>query len=120
MAWVLVVEPNRRIRQLIAGILGDFGHRVQACGNAAEAGQWLRRADFDVVATDLVLGEDAAEIMTLACRLLVLTLSGAVFHATGDKYQQPLRLHDKPFRFQDLHQLVAAVASTGPAFAAAA
>ena len=120
MALVLVVEPDRRIRRLIAGILGDFGHRVQPCSNAGEARQWVRRASFDVLATDLVLGDDAADILTLARGLSVLTLSGAVFRAVGNKYQQPAALHDKPFRFEDLQRLVTAVARAGPAYALAA
>ena len=50
----------------------------------------------------------------------LLTLSGAVFRAVGNKYQQPAALHDKPFRFEDLQRLVTAVARAGPAYALAA
>ena len=76
MARVLVVEPDRQIRNFIAGILADFGHYVRQCGDAGDARQWLRRARFDVLATDLALGEDAGDILPSARRVPVLTLSG--------------------------------------------
>src|SRR5712691_8434219 len=98
MARVLVAEPDRQIRKFIAGILADFGHHVQQCSDAACARRWLRRVPFDVLATDLVLHEDADEPPALARRLPILTLSGRPFRPPCDKYDRPARLQDKPFR----------------------
>ena len=109
MARVLVVEPDRRIRSFIAGILADFGHQVERCGDLARAGQRLRRARFDVVATDLALDQ-----RLLAPPLRVLTLSGHPVRPGATRSEQPPRLKDKPFRFADLESLVAAIAAAGP------
>ena len=37
MAQILLAEPDRPIRDFIAGILMDFGHDVTACQNCTEA-----------------------------------------------------------------------------------
>ena len=105
MARVLVVEPDRRIRSFIAGILADLGHQVEPCGDAARAGQRLRRASFDVILSDLALDDG------MPCPPLpVLTLSGQPIRP-GIRSERPPRLNDKPFRFADLQCLVAAVAA---------
>jgi DNA-binding NtrC family response regulator len=110
MARILVVEPDRRLRQFIAGILADFGHRVEQCDDARTAGRWLRRAEFDVLATDLVLADrDGVAFPTVADGLPVLTFSGSRFSPEDEKHQQPARLRDKPFRFADLTALVSAI-----------
>src|SRR2546430_419530 len=122
MARVLVVEPDPQIRRFVAGILSDFGHDVQQCGDAARARQILRCAPFDVVATDVVLDEAGGEIAEAARRLPVLTLSGRLFCSVLDKYRRPARLPEKPFRFADLDKLVAAIGacSQQPEYALAA
>ena len=112
MSCVLIVEPDRQIGSFIAGILADFGHHVQQCRNAGDARQWLHRTRFDVLATDLVLGDRTGELPGLARDVPVLTLSGRPFPHAADKYQRPARLHDKPFRFADLRRLVAAIESS--------
>ena len=111
MTRVLVVEPDRQIRNFIAGILADFGHHVRQCSDAGDARKRLRRARFDVLATDLALGEDEGDIPLWARCVPVLTLSGRPFHPAADKYERPLSLHDTPFRFGDLRRLVAAIAA---------
>ena len=109
MAHVLVIEPDRQIREFVAGILIDFGHRVQQCDDAGEARQWLRRETFDAVATDPGSGCEAGEIAALTGLLPVLTLSGQALRTTAEFHEQPARLRDKPFRFDDLRGLVTAV-----------
>ena len=110
MARVLVVEPDRRIRQFIAGILADFGHRVEQCRDGRDARRWLRQAHFDVLATDLVHAENNIDdLHGLAEGVPVLTLSGRRFHPGVDHEGRPTRLHNTPFRFADLATLVAAI-----------
>jgi CheY-like chemotaxis protein len=120
MSRVLVVEPDWRIAKFIAGILADFGHHVQQCRNAGDARKWLHRTRFDVLATDLVLSDQAEDFPGLARCVPVLTLSGRPFRPAADGYARPARLHDKPFRFGDLHMLVAAIGARewAPALAA--
>ncbi|HKS88619.1 MAG TPA: hypothetical protein VJR70_04190 [Stellaceae bacterium] len=115
MARVLVVEPDRRIRKFVAGILAEFGHHVEACGDAREARRSLGRARFDVLATDLVLARDrAGDFVALAPDLPLLTLRGQPFRAAADRAERPGRLRDTPFRFADLAALVAAVGAPRP------
>lgn len=114
MARVLIAEPDGHIRQFIAGILDDLGHHVEQCGSLPEARSCLRGTPFDVVATDLALGEGAVAIAAVARRLPVLTLSGRLFCPVLDRYRRPPRLSEKPFRFADLDKLAAAIAACEP------
>jgi DNA-binding NtrC family response regulator len=120
MARVLVAEPDRQIREFIAGILADCGHDVQQCTDAEAARRWLRQAPCDVVATDLVLGGHSDGFAAVAQRLPIMTLSGRIFCPVTDKYRHPPRLDEKPFRFADLGNLVRAVAACEAEYALAA
>lgn len=120
MARVLLVEPDRQIREFIAGILADCGHDVRQCSDAHDGRHWLRRVPFDVVATDLVLGGQSDALAAMAQRLPILTLSGRIFCLVTDKYRHPPRLSEKPFRFADLGNLVNAIAACEPDYALAA
>ncbi len=55
MARVLVAEPNRAIREFIAGILTESGHDVIVSENEIEASVWLATSSIDVLVTDMVL-----------------------------------------------------------------
>lgn len=120
MARVLVVEPDRRIRQFIAGILGDFGHQVEQCSGVAEARQRLQQSPFDVVASDLPLERDGGRGRAPPGSPEIVSLSGGSLHAVAAWREPPVRLHEKPFRFADLHNLVRAVGSTETGYALAA
>ena len=120
MSRVLVIEPDRRIRNFIAGILSDFGHHVQQCRDPADARRWLGRARFDVVATDLVLDDETGDFPDLAQRVRVLTLSGRLFRSAFARHEQAARLNDKPFRLADLRSLVAAIGEPELRYAPAA
>src|SRR5712691_4621059 len=114
MSRVLVIEPDRRIRNFIAGILADFGHQVEHCRDAGDARQWLARARFDVLATDLLLNGRKGELPGWARHVPVLTLSGRPHWQAAERNERPARLNDKPFRFADLHMLVAAIGAREP------
>ena len=58
MARILLTEPDRAIREFIAGILTEFGHDVVASENIVEAEVWLATSPIDVLVTDLVLRGD--------------------------------------------------------------
>lgn len=120
MARVLLVEPDRQVRQFIAGILSDIGHKVAAVADSATAFSTLRRNPVDLIATDLVLDDAAGDLAALTRRVLIVTLSGRRFRANGDKYAGPRHLREKPFRFSDLRSLLAAAETSEAAFAAAA
>lgn len=58
-AHVLVVEDDRRIRNLLARLLRDHGYRVTAADNAEEARARLKSLAFDMLVLDVMMpGED--------------------------------------------------------------
>jgi len=104
MSTVLLVEPDRRVRSFIAGILADFGHQVRQSGDAEDAAICLAQVQFDVLATDLVL-----DLSDLKQPITVLTLSGRRRDPSAKPRERMPRLFDKPFRVADLHRLVRAI-----------
>ena len=67
MAQILLAEPDRPIRDFIAGILTDFGHGVTACGDGCEAAALLATGPVDVLVTDLVLRDDEGSMLSRHC-----------------------------------------------------
>ena len=56
-ARVLIVEDERAIRLALSGLLKKEGHEVEAVATAEEALDALDHAHYDLVLTDLALGE---------------------------------------------------------------
>lgn len=54
-AQVLVVEDEVEIRDLISLLLLRQGHRVQSCGSALEAQEYLQRSTYDLIVLDWML-----------------------------------------------------------------
>jgi two-component system, cell cycle response regulator CpdR len=112
MARILLAEPDRAIREFIAGILAEFGHDVQVCDNGVDASVWLATARFDVLVTDMVLrGNQGLRLGQHSASLGVptVTLTGREFRAACAEEMQPLALLEKPFRFADLQRVLNAV-----------
>ena len=113
MAQILVAESDTAIRQFIAGILNDFGHKVTVCEDSEEATAFLALGSVDVVLTDLVLrsGEGSRLSDDCAARgVPTITLTGREFQPGQGERERPTPLLDKPFRFADLQCVVDAVA----------
>ncbi len=113
MTRILVAEPDRRIRDFIAGILVDCGHAVEACADAAEALESLAAGPVDVIVTDLMLRRGKCAAFTHNCPVLgipMITLSGREFEPGQQVTQPPSPLLEKPFRFADLQSVLHAVA----------
>ena len=116
MARILLTEPDRAIRDFIAGILSEFSHDVVACGNVVEAEVWLATSPIDVLVTDLVLRGEHGIMLSRRCAELgvpTVTLTGRDF--LPDQTARPLPLLDKPFRFSDLQSVLHAVDAAQPA-----
>ena len=112
MARILLAEPDKKIREFIAGILAEFGHNVQECENGIEATVWLASAPIDVLVTDLVLSGRQGSILSRKCAALgipMVTLTGQEFHPEGAETDRPPALLEKPFRFSDLQRILNAV-----------
>ncbi|HEV7260621.1 MAG TPA: response regulator transcription factor [Bosea sp. (in: a-proteobacteria)] len=52
---ILVVDDDRRLRDLLARFLGDNGYRVTTAANAAEADLRLERLVFDAMVLDIMM-----------------------------------------------------------------
>src|SRR5690606_14196755 len=79
---VLVVDDDRRLRDLLARFLGDNGYRVTAAADAAEASSRLAQIQFDVMVLDVMMpGENGFDFAarlrrTLNTPILMLTARG--------------------------------------------
>ncbi len=79
---VLVVDDDRRLRQLVSSYLGKNGYRVTAVASAAEARSRLAGLAFDLVVLDVMMpgenGFDFAESLreTSDIPILMLTARG--------------------------------------------
>ena len=112
MARVLLAETDLHIRRFIAGILGDCGHAVVACANAAEAATSLSQGAVDVVVTDLILDDGEAARLGRDCAargIPTVTLSGSQVRPEHSAATAPRGLIEKPFRFDDLRSVLDAV-----------
>ena len=113
MVQILVAEPDRPIRELIAGILTDFGHAVTACEDGAQAAARLAVGSIDVLVTDLVLRDGQGATLSRHCLargIPTVTLTGHQFHIYRPERDRPPMLVEKPFRLDDLEGVVDAVA----------
>jgi two-component system, OmpR family, phosphate regulon response regulator OmpR len=58
-AHILVIDDDRRIRELLKGFLGENGYRVTLAFNAADARDKLESLAFDIIILDVMMpGED--------------------------------------------------------------
>jgi DNA-binding NtrC family response regulator len=122
MARILITEPDRAIREFIAGILTEFGHDVVPSDNVVEAEVWLATSPIDVLVTDLVLrGEDGVALSRKCSALGIPTVTLAGQDFLPDQGAQGSRLPtllDKPFRFSDLQRVLHAIDTAQSAAAA--
>ncbi len=62
-AHILIVDDDRRIRELLLNYLGEAGFRVTAAGTAAEARERMRGLAFDLLILDVMMpGESGIEL----------------------------------------------------------
>lgn len=60
---ILVVDDDRRIRTLTQKFLVENGFRVTAAGDAAQAREFLRGLEFDILVLDIMMpGEDGLQL----------------------------------------------------------
>ena len=110
MARILLTEPDRAIREFIAGILTEFGHDVVPSDNVVEAEVWLATSPIDILVTDLVLRGEEGLALSRKCSALgipTVTLTGQDF--VPDQLSRPPPLLEKPFRFSDLQRVLHAI-----------
>jgi two-component system, OmpR family, phosphate regulon response regulator OmpR len=63
LAHILVVDDDRRIRELLRSYLAQHGFRVSVAGAAAEAREKMRGVEFDLIVLDVMMpGETGNEL----------------------------------------------------------
>jgi len=63
LAHILVVDDDRRIRELLRSYLAQNGFRVSVAGNATEARERMRGMEFDLIVLDVMMpGETGNEL----------------------------------------------------------
>ena len=76
---MLVVDDDRRLRDLLARFLGDNGYRVTTAANAAEADQRLGSIVFDIIVLDVMMpgenGFDFARRLRKSSQVPILMLT---------------------------------------------
>jgi two-component system phosphate regulon response regulator OmpR len=76
---VLVVDDDRRLRELLSRFLGDNGYRVSAAANAADAAARLAHITFDALVLDVMMpgenGFDFARRLRETSRVPILMLT---------------------------------------------
>jgi len=88
-AHLLVVDDDRRIRDLLAGYLRDNGFRVTTSGDAAEARAALRGLAFDLIILDVMMPGESGLSLAEALRtesdvpILMLTARSEPEHRVG-------------------------------------
>jgi CheY-like chemotaxis protein len=120
---ILVAEPDKQIREFIAGILTDSGHDVTACQDGNEATALMAIGPIDVLVTDLVLRDDEGSMLSRHCvarGIPTITLTGYEFRIDRAEQDRPPPLIDKPFRLDDLQCVIDAVAVAAGSTRAAA
>jgi DNA-binding NtrC family response regulator len=91
---ILIVDDDESVAQVIARMAGHFGHRTTVAGGVDEAIRRLAEAPFDVVFTDLVMGERGGlelveHVRTESPEVPVVVITG---QATIDTAMQAIRL----------------------------
>ena len=67
-AHMLVVDDDRRIRELLKRYLGESGFRVSVAGDAAEARRLLDGMDFDLLIVDVMMPGESGVSFTKSLR----------------------------------------------------
>lgn len=114
MAELLVIDDERRMRQMIARILRDAGHTVHEAGGGRDGIDLFRQMRPALVITDIVMPdmegiEMIRELRREAPTIPILAVSGSgqsvyLRAATGLGATEALA---KPFRRDDLLEVVA-------------
>jgi CheY-like chemotaxis protein len=85
MARLIVVEDEPQVLVLADSILSDAGHETKTAANASQALALLRTDEhFDVLFTDINLGDNSPNGLSLASEAVQMRNSLKVIYATGE------------------------------------
>jgi CheY-like chemotaxis protein len=116
MARILVIDDELVIRQALAIMLANVGHKVETAENGRIGLELLERESFDLVLTDILMPEmDGVEAMrklrALPSPPKIVAMSGGVQLSREDFPRAAELLGadaalSKPFRARELYALV--------------
>ncbi|MGH6875628.1 MAG: response regulator [Aestuariivirgaceae bacterium] len=81
---ILVVDDDRRIRELITSFLGGHGLRVTAAASASEARDRMRGLAFDLIVLDIMMKEETGIEFTRSIRAERNSIPILLLSALGD------------------------------------
>jgi two-component system phosphate regulon response regulator OmpR len=105
---ILVVDDDRRLRELLKKFLVDNRYRVTTAGDAAEARRKLEGLQFDLIVLDVMMpGEDGFELTEALRRtsdvpILLLTAMGEAEHRIAGLERGADDYLPKPFEPREL------------------
>jgi len=111
--FVLVVDDEEPVRQLVADVLIEAGYRVEAVSCVADARPYLRDPTLAVVVSDVKMpGESGlvlvAEVHALRPGLPVILMTGAAgAEERAEAARRGVPVLEKPFSFAEIEAAVA-------------
>jgi len=112
MARILVIDDEKLVRASIDAVLSAKGHVVTLAVNGREGLDQIKKGDFDLIITDLIMPEMEGIETILAIRkqsttLRILAISGGGRRQIGDFLESAAKLGadfvlKKPFSNDDL------------------
>jgi two-component system phosphate regulon response regulator OmpR len=118
---VLVVDDDKRLRELLRRYLSERGFRVTVAGDAAEAWARLESLDFDLIVLDVMMPGQSGLEFTAALRLksrvpiLMLTAMGEAEHRINGLERGADDYLAKPFEPRELVLRIQSILSRVPA-----
>jgi DNA-binding NtrC family response regulator len=112
--FVLVVDDEEPVRQLVADVLIEAGYRVETASCVADARPYLRDPALDVVVSDVKMPDESglvlvAEAHDLRPGLPVILMTGAASpEERADAARRGVPVLEKPFSFAEIEAAVAA------------
>jgi DNA-binding NtrC family response regulator len=112
--FVLVVDDDESVRQLVQEVLVDAGYRVAAAARVSEALPYLDDPELDGVVSDIRMPDESGVDLLAAARerrpgLPVVLMTGAAAEAERARAAaQGVPVLEKPFTFAELEAAVAA------------
>lgn len=112
--FVLVVDDEEPVRQLVQEVLEDAGYRVAAAARVSEALPYLDDPELDAIVSDIRMPDESGLGLLAAVRarrpdLPVVLMTGAAGDAErAEAAAGGVAVLDKPFTFAELEAAVAA------------
>lgn len=110
---ILVVDDEPSLREFLGIALGRAGHEVRSAASLAAARKWYESHDFDVVITDLRIGNDSgldvlSEIKQRqpSCEVLVVTAFATTDTAISAMKRGAYDYLTKPFKIDEIDLMV--------------